>query len=105
MSKPISRNKNQEIDFEKLCKLARLEIPESDKNSLIADLEDILALAKKVQNLDLSDVLPLYHPRDINQILREDLEISTPIEQYRDKLLANSPKSDSRNFLVPKVIE
>lgn len=96
---------NGNFDLVKICNLARLKIPQEQFPKLLQEFADLLKLADKVQNPTLANVEPLYHPRDINQVFREDLAKPTPIEEFRDKLLANAPSADNCNFLVPKVIE
>lgn len=94
------------IQLDKLCALSQLDLSsksESAKAQLTRQLEEMVALANKVQSASLEGIAPLYHPLELTQPLREDFAQST--EGFRDALLTNAPQHDSAFFLVPKVIE
>lgn len=96
---------NQNFNLNKICSLAKLKVPTAEHPKLEKEMLEILALADKVQNPQIAELSPLFHPCDLVQSLRPDIALETPKDQYRDRLLANAPAADAANFLVPKVIE
>lgn len=82
--------------------LARLELSASEKASLMKDLNDILAMVEKMDELDTTGVEPLVYVNEAANELRAD-EIKNQVS--RDKALRNAPKSDGVYFRVPKVID
>ncbi len=86
---------------DKVAHLARLELSESEKKTMIEDMGKILDFMDKLNEVDTSGVEPLVYMTDEVNVLREDVichEI-TPEEALR-----NAPKHDEDFFLVAKVI-
>lgn len=82
--------------------LARLELSEEERTTLAKDLNAILEMVAKLQELDTKDVEPLvYINEDVNQ-LRED-EVKGQVSQL--DALTNAPDQDGTYFKVPKVID
>ncbi len=91
---------NELID--KLSTLARLKIEPEQKESLRADMQQLIGFIEKLQELDTTGIEPLMHmTTEINQ-LRVD-EIHHPIS-HKEALL-NAALKDEQFFLVPKVIK
>ncbi|MBT8218587.1 MAG: Asp-tRNA(Asn)/Glu-tRNA(Gln) amidotransferase subunit GatC [Bacteroidia bacterium] len=93
------------IDHElilKLEKLARLKLSEDQRSKMIEDLNDMLKMVNKLDELDLHDVEPLLHLSNQYNVTRTD-----KVEDHmdRDAALANAPDSDNEYFKVPKVIK
>ena len=86
----------------KLENLARLELNESEKELIRTDLEKILEMVHKLDDLDTTGVEPLIHMADGKNVYREDVveKISSLSEA-----LKNAPKSSGNYFSVPKVID
>jgi len=82
--------------------LARLELSATEKSSLMKDLNDILAMVEKMNELDTTGVEPLIYVNEDANELRAD-EIKNQVS--RDHALRNAPKSDGVFFRVPKVID
>ena len=83
-----------------VARLARLEIPEEDVETVQAQLGAILDAVGKVSELDLSDVEPTSHPLDIVNVWAEDEpRPSLP----REDALANAPDPEDGQFRVPAV--
>ncbi len=85
----------------KLETLARLELSEAERSQLTGDLNKILAMVEKLEQLDTSNVEPLVYINDVENTLRKD-EIKHQVSQ--EAALANAPDKDERYFKVPKVM-
>lgn len=91
---------NEIVD--KIAHLARLEFENEAKVQIIKDMNNMLALVGKLDELDTSNVEPLIYMSDEVNVLRED-EVKQEITQH--EALKNAPSHDSDYFKVPKVIE
>lgn len=83
-------------------KLAKLHVSAEDKALTIKKITGILDVLDKVNMADYADLQPLYHPLEINQVMRMDVENS---DIDRQSLQSNAPQTENGLFLVPKVIE
>jgi len=86
----------------RLEKLARLKLSSSERSSFIGDLNNILEMIEKLQELDLDDVEPLVYVNADKMRLRQDI-IHGQVTQK--EALKNAPDHDGRFFKVPKVIK
>jgi len=87
---------------EKVAHLARLELAEDEKETMIADMNKILGFMDKLNEIDTSGIEPLvYMTNEINTV-REDV---IKQEVTHEEALLNAPKHDKDFFLVAKVIE
>ena len=94
-----------EIDkqlISKLEELARLELTAAERESLRRDLNEILGMVEKLQELELDEVQPLIYVNDTCTGPRPD-RISGQVS--REDALKNAPQTDGEFFLVPKVID
>jgi len=91
---------NEIVD--KIAHLARLEFENEAKVQIIKDMNNMLALVGKLNELDTSNIEPLIYMNDEVNVLRED-EVKQEIT--KDEALKNAPSHDSDYFKVPKVIE
>lgn len=82
--------------------LARLELSADEKASLMKDLNNILTMVEKMEELDTTGVEPLVYVNAEANELRAD-EIDNQVS--REAALRNAPKSDGTYFRVPKVID
>ena len=89
-------------EVEKIAQLARLLISDSEIDEVTGRITDILALIDQMQSVDTEDVIPLAHPLDLTQRLRED-----DVTEFnrRGELQLLAPKVEQGLYLVPKVIE
>lgn len=89
-------------EVEKVAQLARLHISDSEIDEVTGRITDILALIDQMQSVDTDDVVPLAHPLDLTQRLRED-----DVTEFnrRGELQLLAPKVEQGLYLVPKVIE
>ena len=87
---------------EKVAHLARLELAEDEKETLIADMSKILGFMAKLNEIDTSGIEPLVYMTNTSNVLREDV---IKQEITHEEALLNAPKHDENYFLVAKVIE
>lgn len=86
----------------KLEHLARLELSADERADIITDLNDILAMVEKLQELDTAGVEPLVYVNEVANVWRED-DIKGQIPTA--EALRNAPDHDDTYFKVPKVID
>ena len=85
-----------------ICYLARLEIDKEKSEKIQQDLETIIELIGSLQNIDTSDVEPLFSPLEMTALKHEDVEKS---DNKKENFLENAPESNDDYFLVPRVVE
>jgi len=86
----------------KIAKLARLKIDESVVDDYVTSLSSILDLVAQMNAVNTEGVVPMSHPLDAVQRLRND--VVTEINQ-RETFQKIAPKTEDGLYLVPKVIE
>ena len=89
-------------DVKKIAHLARLGIDEQQIGGYASDLSNILDLMTQMGQADTNGVVPMAHPLDQVQRLRDD--VVTEIDQ-RDRFQSIAPQTEAGLYLVPKVIE
>ncbi len=89
-------------DVEKIAHLARLSIDDADIPGYVENLSNILQLVEQMASIDTDDVVPMAHPIEASQRLRED-EV-TEVDQ-RERFQRIAPAVENGLYLVPKVIE
>jgi len=82
--------------------LARLELSPEERARIQNDLNEILKMVEKLNELDTEEVEPLVYVSEAENIQRED-EIKHQVG--RDEALKNAPDQDGTYFKVPKVIK
>lgn len=87
---------------EKIAHLARLGIEAKDAPEYARNLSAIFEFVEQLNAVDCSGVVPMAHPMESSQRLREDV-VTEP--NQRDKFQAHAPKVEVGLYLVPKVIE
>ncbi len=86
----------------KLEKLARLDLSQEEKDQLEGDLNKILQMVEKMEELDTSKVDPLVYISEEVNVFRPD-EVNNQMD--RKAALSVAPKQDGEHFKVPKVID
>ncbi len=81
--------------------LARLELSEQERAQIQQDLNNILVMVEKLNELDTKNVEPLVYINEEGNVWRAD-QVDHQIS--REKALANAPDQDGTFFRVPKVI-
>jgi len=89
-------------DVKKIAHLARLGIEEQQIDSYTNDLSSILDLMTQMGLQDTAGVVPMAHPLDQMQRLRDDVVTET---DQRDHFQGIAPQTEAGLYLVPKVID
>lgn len=88
------------ILLDRTCRLAELELSESEKENMLKDLENMVTLFETISELDTEGIAPLSGVlEDGGNVLREDVVNSSA---KRGELLANAPALQDGLFVVPK---
>ncbi len=89
-------------EVKKIAHLARLGIDEQDVESYAKDLSGVLDLVAQMTDVDTEQVVPMAHPMDQAQRLRnDDVKETDQHEQFQSQ----APQVEAGLYLVPKVIE
>jgi len=86
----------------KIAYLARLKIDEADVPGYVNNLSNIIDLVEQMNAVDTEGVVPMSHPMDAVQRLREDKVTES---DKRETFQAIAPKTENGLYLVPQVIE
>lgn len=90
---------NETVD--KIAHLARLEIKDSEKAEMAADMNKVLDFMAKLNEVDTSGVEPLVYMTDITNSIRPDVANQ---KITHEEALENAPEKDADYFRVAKVI-
>ena len=94
---PITR---EQVEY--VAHLSRLELSEVEKEKFAHQLDDILRYMEKLDELDTTDVEPLVHVSERQNVFREDA-VGEPLP--REDALSNAPESRQGCFKVPRIVE
>jgi aspartyl-tRNA(Asn)/glutamyl-tRNA(Gln) amidotransferase subunit C len=89
-------------DIRRLCRLARVEITSAEMADVAAKLSSIVAMVGELQAADTAGTLPMAHPLDRPQRLRDDSVTETDRHELYQR---NAARIERDLYLVPKVIE
>jgi len=89
-------------DIEHLCGLSKLNLDHDEIPIYLQQMTDILEMIEQLQSANTDDIIPMAHPLDMHQRLREDIVIDT---NDRDIYQKNSLNAEEGFYKVPKVIE
>ena len=89
-------------DVEKLAMLARIELPENEKQEFLDNLESILKYIGQIQEVSGLDS-PVSDVGEIYNVMREDVN---PRESgiYTQKILAQAPDKQDGYFKVKQIL-
>jgi aspartyl-tRNA(Asn)/glutamyl-tRNA(Gln) amidotransferase subunit C len=87
----------------KLSKLSSLEIDDSKKENLKAELADIINFVENLNEIDVSNIEATFSTLEGGTQLRED--IAKQDLELSSHILNHAPKSEDGYFVVPKIIE
>jgi aspartyl-tRNA(Asn)/glutamyl-tRNA(Gln) amidotransferase subunit C len=85
-----------------VAKLARIAMSDSEIESLVPELNNILSWVEQLGEVETDGVEPLTAVIDQKLRLRDDVVTDGNV---RDKVLSNAPDAQHGFFAVPKVIE
>lgn len=97
----MSEMKLSREEVARVAKLARLDLPDDKVELFAGQLHDILTYMDKLNEIDTSEVDPMYSPVEHSTVLRKD-EVRK--EHSRDEVLSNAPDSDGQYFVVPRIV-
>jgi len=86
---------------QRVARLARLRLSDAEQDSLVDDLQRIVAYVEKLQSVDTSAIQPLVHMTIDAMPARKDVA-GQPLGT--DKALANAPEAADDAFVVPRVV-
>lgn len=87
---------------DRLAELSKLEFDAPGKEGIKKDLQKILNLVEKLEEVNVDGVEPLIYMTDEKNVLRKDVIADTVT---KEEALQNAPQRDSDYFKVPKVIK
>jgi aspartyl-tRNA(Asn)/glutamyl-tRNA(Gln) amidotransferase subunit C len=90
------------IDVAYVAHLARMHLSDAEKETISAQLKNILSYVAKLNELDVSNVQPTAHATPCSNVFRKD-EVRPSIDPA--KVLANAPDEARGLFIVPKIVE
>lgn len=89
-------------EVSKVALLARLRLQPDELDRFTQQLSAIVDYVAQLQALETSDVEPLAHGVEVVNVFRDD---AARPALSREEALANAPKRNDENFLVPVVLE
>ena len=96
---PVSLDKDE---VQHIAVLARLKLDDKEFEETVDKLSKIVDFVDQLSQADTNDVVPMAHPLNESQRLREDV-VSEPND--RDHVQQNAAQVEDGLYLVPKVIE
>jgi aspartyl-tRNA(Asn)/glutamyl-tRNA(Gln) amidotransferase subunit C len=88
--------------LDNIAQLARLQIPDQQREEVKAGLQSMIAFVEKLNDLDTAGVAPLVHMGRETITWREDIVQGSVSSAAA---LQNAPLQDAQYFKVPKVIK
>jgi aspartyl-tRNA(Asn)/glutamyl-tRNA(Gln) amidotransferase subunit C len=88
-------------ELEKIAHLARIELTENEKESMLQDFNKMLKFVDKVRELDLENEEPLIYISERVNALREDVPGK---EVSQQDALKNAADHDTDYYKVPRVV-
>ena len=83
--------------MENVCILAKLSLSEEEKEKAKAEMQKMLDYVEKLDELDTSEVEPMSHIFQDENVFREDVVV----ESYdSEEILKNAPEQAESHFLV-----
>jgi len=86
-------------DVEKLASLARIELPEDEKEQILKDMGSILEYVKQIEEVEVGDVAP---DHTLHNAWREDAPDDRKFS--RDSIIAQFPDSKDNFLKVKKIL-
>ncbi|MGC8970948.1 MAG: Asp-tRNA(Asn)/Glu-tRNA(Gln) amidotransferase subunit GatC [bacterium] len=82
-------------------RLARLKLTDKEREMYRNQLNDVLNYAAKLDEIDTSNVPPMYHVLPVSNVLREDI----PRENFSQReALSNAPLEEGGFFVIPPIL-
>ncbi len=82
-------------------RLARLKLTDKEREMYRSQLNDVLNYAAKLDEIDTSNVPPMYHILPVTNVLREDI----PQNNFSlEDALSNAPLKEGGFFVIPPIL-
>lgn len=91
------------MDISHIATLARIELTDDETTRFDSQLSQVLEYAKKLRELDVSDIEPTAHAYPIFDIVREDIAHDKSFTAA--EALSNAPAQVHKQFKVAKVMD
>ena len=91
---------SEKIDINKIAKLARLNLSESESHKLEKYFEQIVKHIDQLNELDTSNIEPTSHVLPIQNIFRDDEALKSSGVDF----LSEAPSNKKGHYEVPKII-
>jgi aspartyl-tRNA(Asn)/glutamyl-tRNA(Gln) amidotransferase subunit C len=91
-----------EIDVKYVAHLARIALTPDEEKKLAAQLGGILGYIEKLNELDVTNIVPTAHAVPLVNVTRAD-EVHPSLPH--DDALRNAPRQANGLFIVPKIVE
>ena len=91
-----------EKDFKKISRLARIQVPEENRETLAKEVSSIIAWVEKLNEVNVTNIEPLTNVHEMSLRLNQD-EISDG--NLAEDVLKNAKNAKYGYYAVPKVIE
>ncbi|HZK43513.1 MAG TPA: Asp-tRNA(Asn)/Glu-tRNA(Gln) amidotransferase subunit GatC [Syntrophomonadaceae bacterium] len=88
-------------DIEDIALLARLNLSEQEKETLIKELGTLFNFVDKLQDLDTEGIEPLINTLSVYNVFRSDEVRQSP---SREEMLSNAPLTEDGYYKVPKIM-
>ena len=85
----------------RIADLSKLEFTSDETTAILKDMNQMLEFIDQLKELDTTNIEPLIHMTEDENVLREDDAISGVSQQ---EALKNAPSKDSTYFKIPKVL-
>ena len=85
----------------RIADLSKLEFTSDETTAILKDMNQMLEFIDQLKELDTTNIDPLIHMTEDENILREDDAITGASQQ---DALKNAPSKDSTYFKIPKVL-
>ena len=82
--------------------LAKLSLPEEEKEAAKTDMANMLDYIDMLNELDTDGVEPMSHVFPVNNVFREDVVTN---ENQREAMLSNAPEQKDGCYKVPRTFD
>lgn len=90
------------IDIDYVANLARIELSDQERDRFASQLEGILGYFEQLNQVDVSDVEPMAHAFQVENVLRED----EAVKGFEPEVAVQHAAAQRNNMIqVPKVID
>lgn len=89
-------------DVKHVAHLARLAVTDEETEKYQTELNELIDLAKKLQEVDTEGIAPTSHTLYVENVFRNDERRPSP---DRNEALKNAPDHQDGQFKVPSVLE